>query len=59
MLIIVGDLDFSKWSSQIELLGIILFVMLVVSICCILSVQYDSALAMVVVKLLLAKLVCC
>ena len=40
-----------------ELLGIIFFVMLFVSVCYILLVRYDSALTMFVVILLLGKLV--
>ena len=39
MLGIVGEFSFVKWSSHIELVGMILFVMLVVSICCKLSVR--------------------
>ena len=39
MLIIVGDLDFADWISYSELLGMILFVMLVVSVCCIRTVR--------------------
>ena len=49
MLIIVGDLDFAEWISHSELLGMIVFVLLIVSVCCIMSVRYYSLLAMFVV----------
>ena len=39
MSIIVGNLGMEKWMSHSELLGIILFVVLVVSVYCILSVR--------------------
>ena len=40
MVLIVGDLGFAEWRPRIELLRMILFVMLFVSVCCILSVRY-------------------
>ena len=57
MLLIVGDLCLTECSTYIKLVGMILFVMLVVSVTFILLVRYDSILAMFVVILLLAKLV--
>ena len=59
MFLIVYELGFANSSSHSELLGMILFVMLFVSVCCILSVRYNSVLAMFVVILMLAKLVFC
>ena len=56
VLLIVCDLGFVELSSHSELLGMILVVVLFVSGCYILSVEQDSALAMFVVILLLAKL---
>ena len=58
MLLIVGDLGFTEWSSHIELLEMILVVMLFVSVCCCIKLgRYDSVLAIFVVILLLAKLI--
>ena len=51
MVLIVGDLGFAEWRPRIELLRMILFVMLFVSVCCILSVRYNLILAMFVVIL--------